>query len=118
MNCYARAVADLTELGKNLDLAIGPIRLKVNNKNLTYTYDNSFANNLNNTEYEKTMKKSLTKTNEIWNKSYEDKWKTSNLSSLIDKPDQYKSDELYEKGLTLKIMSLDLNTTEIVKNKK
>lgn len=71
MNCYARAVADLTELGKNLDLAIGPIRLKINNKNLTYTYDNSFANSLNNTEYEKTMKKSLTKTNEIWNKSYE-----------------------------------------------
>jgi hypothetical protein len=64
------------------------------------------------------MKKSLTNTNEIWNKSYEDKWKTSNLSTLIDKPVQGKSDELYEKGLTLKIMSLDLNTTEVCKNKK
>jgi len=40
------------------------------------------------------------------------------LSTLIDKPVQGKSDELYEKGLTLKIMSLDLNTTEVCKNKK
>ena len=63
MNCFARAVADLTELGKNLDLSIGPIRIKVNNKNLTYTYDKNFADNLNTTEYEKNMKKSVTKTN-------------------------------------------------------
>lgn len=118
MNCFARAVADLTELGKNLDLAIGPIKLKINNKNLTYTYDNSFASSLNTVDYEKNMKKSLTATNEIWNKSYEDKWKNSNLSGLVSKPEQSKSDELYEKGLTLKIMSLDLNTTELCKNKK
>ena len=92
--------------------------MKVNNKNLTYTFDNSFANSLNTVDYEKNMKKSLTKTNQIWNKSYEDKWNTSNLSGLIQKPEQNKSDELYEKGLTLKIMSLDLNTTEVAQNKK
>lgn len=118
MNCFARAVSDLTELGKNLDLVIGPIKLKINNKNLTYTYENSFSNSLNTVDYEKNMKKSLTSTNEIWNKSYEDKWKNSNLSGLVSKPEQLKSDELYEKGLTLKIMSLDLNTTEVCKNKK
>ena len=64
------------------------------------------------------MKKSLTKTNQIWNKSYEQKWGTSNLSQLVQKPEVSKADELYEKGLTLKIMSLDLNTTEVAKNKK
>ncbi len=37
--------------------------MKVNNKNLTYTFDNSFANSLNTVDYEKNMKKSLTKTN-------------------------------------------------------
>lgn len=71
MNCFARAVADLTELGKNLDLTIGPVKIKVNNKNLTYSYEKSFENGLNTVDYEKNMKKSLTKTNEIWNKSYE-----------------------------------------------
>ena len=82
----------MTELGKNLDLSVGPIKLKVNNKNLSYTYDNSFANSLNTVDYEKNMKKSLTNTNEIWNKSYEDKWSKSNLSGLIEKPEQGKSD--------------------------
>ena len=63
MSCYARAVVDLTELGKNLDLVIGPIKIKINNKNLTYTFDSSFSNSLNTVDYEKNMKKSLTKTN-------------------------------------------------------
>ena len=86
MNCFARAVIDLTELGKNLDLVIGPVKIKINNKNLAYTFDTSFCNNLNTVDYEKNMKKSLTKTNEIWNKSYGEKWNTSNLSGLIQKP--------------------------------
>jgi hypothetical protein len=37
--------------------------MKVNNKNLTYTYDKSFTSNLNTVDYEKNMKKSITKTN-------------------------------------------------------
>jgi hypothetical protein len=37
---------------------------------------------------------------------------------MIQKPDESKAGQLYEKGLTLKIMSLDLNTTEVAKNKK
>jgi len=32
-------------------LSVGPIKLKINNKNLTYTYDNSFANSLNTVDY-------------------------------------------------------------------
>jgi hypothetical protein len=63
MNCFSRAVSDLTELGKNLDLSIGPIRLKVNNKNLTYNYEGNFAKSLNSTDYEKNMKKSVKQTN-------------------------------------------------------
>ena len=51
MNCFARAIADLTELGKNLDISLGPIKLKVNNKNLSYTFDKSFASTLNTVDY-------------------------------------------------------------------
>jgi len=61
-------------LGKNLDISMGPIRVKINNKNMTYTFDNSFANSLNSTDYEKNMKKSLTNTKEHWEKSYDQKW--------------------------------------------
>jgi hypothetical protein len=46
-----------------MDLTIGPIKLKVNNKNLTYNFDKSFSDGLNTVDYEKNMKKSLTKTN-------------------------------------------------------
>jgi hypothetical protein len=34
------------------------------------------------------------------------------MSQLISKPDFNETNKLYEKGLALKIMSLDLNTTE------
>ena len=119
LNAFARAVGDLADLGKNMEIKIGVCTIKINNKSLTYTYDQNFAKSLNNTDYEKKMKKSLTNTKEHWGESYDQKWSNSNLSNLITKP---KADEVgtyYEKGLALKIMSLDLNTTEkSTKNKE
>ena len=56
---FAKAVADLTALGKTLDINLNIIKIKIVNRNLTYTFDNSFANQLNQTQYEKEMKKSL-----------------------------------------------------------
>ena len=58
------------------------------------------------------MKKSLTKTKDHWGETQEKKWANSTLSSLINKPDPGKVEEFHEKGLALKIMGLDLNTTE------
>ena len=69
MNTFAKAVADLTDLGKNMDIKIGVVSIKINNRNLTYTYEPNFAKNLNNTDYEKKMKKSLTKTKDHWGQS-------------------------------------------------
>jgi hypothetical protein len=111
LNAFAKAVGDLADLGKNMEIKIGVCTIKINNKNLTYTFEQNFANSLNNTEYEKKMKKSLTKTKELWGESYDQKWNNSNLSGLISKPDPNQVGTYYEKGLALKIMSLDLNTT-------
>ena len=111
LNTFARAVCDLIELGKSLDLCMGPCHIKINNRNMTYTYPNNFANNLNNTEYEKNMKKSIKETKSHWEEDYGKKWDNSNLSSLIKKPSLETTNTQYEKGLALKIMSLDLNTT-------
>lgn len=112
LNTFARAVCDLTELGKSLDITIGPCNIKINNRNMTYSYTNNFANQLNNTEYEKNLKKSLKETKQFWEEGYNDKWQKSNLSGMITKPSVEQTNTLYEKGLALKIMSLDLNTTE------
>ena len=58
------------------------------------------------------MKKSLKETNEFWKEGYNQKWEKSNLSSMISKPKISETQTIHEKGLALKIMSLDLNTTE------
>lgn len=64
------------------------------------------------------MKKSLKETKSFWTDSYNDKWNKSTLGSLIQKPETNNVSQVYEKGLGLKIMSLDFNSTEAVyKNK-
>ena len=64
------------------------------------------------------MKKSLKETKQFWTDSYNDKWNKSNLSSLIVKPESHQTSSIYEKGLGLKIMSLDFNSTEAVQKNK
>ena len=46
---FARAVTDLAELDKSLDIIIGPCKISFNNKHLTYKYDSNFESQLNNT---------------------------------------------------------------------
>ena len=87
LNSFARAVCDLTELGKSLDLVIGPCQIKINNRNLTSSFPGNFASQLNNTEYEKNLKKSLKDTKEHWGEGYDSKWQKSCLSSMISKPE-------------------------------
>lgn len=46
---FARAVGDLAELGKSMDIVIGPCTIKINNRHMTYTYGSNFENQLNHT---------------------------------------------------------------------
>ncbi|CAM6002425.1 unnamed protein product [Sphagnum balticum] len=112
LSSFAHAVGDLTELGKSLDFSIGVASIKIVNKHLTYSYSSNFAKQLNDIEYEKNLKKSLKETKAHWEEGYNDKWGKSGLSQLITKPSLDETNKLYEKGLALKIMSLDLNSTE------
>ena len=57
-----------------MDITIGVCRIKIVNRNLTYTYDRNFAESLNFTNYEKQMKKSLKETKSHWTDSYNQKW--------------------------------------------
>lgn len=114
LKAFARAVADLTALGKSLDIKLGVLRLRIVNRDLSYTYEPGFCSGLNATEYEKEMKKSLKETKSFWTDSYDEKWAKSSLGSIISKPESQGVSQIYEKGLGLKIMSLDFNTTEAV----
>ena len=53
LTAFAQGVKDLTSLGKNLDIKIGPIKIKIVNRNLTYNYEGNLASSLNVTPYEK-----------------------------------------------------------------
>lgn len=64
------------------------------------------------------MKKSLKETKSHWTDSYNQKWNQSTLGNLINKPKVEEISQIYEKGLGLKIMSLDFNTTQIVHKNK
>ena len=101
-----------------MEIKLNMLRIKIVNRSITYNYENSFAKGLNFTQYEKEMKKSLKETKSFWTDSYDQKWNTSNLGSLIQKPESNSVSQVYEKGLGLKIMSLDFNSTEAVHKNK
>jgi D-mannonate dehydratase len=112
IQAFIEAVANLTQLGYNLDINFGFCRVKINNRNLSYTFKQDFSSSLNQTAFESKIKKAEVSTASFWQTSMQQKWTASNLSQLFTQPDASKVQILSEKTLSLKIMSLDLNTTE------
>jgi hypothetical protein len=53
LNAFAKAVSDLTSLGKTMEISLNVLKIKIVNRNLTYTYNKQFAESLNQTSYEK-----------------------------------------------------------------
>ena len=58
------------------------------------------------------MRKSDTRTEELWSTTYQDKWASSRLNFLFKRPNSQEVKKNFEKTLALKIMSLDMNTAE------
>eukprot|EP00828_Plagiopyla_frontata_P040849 TRINITY_DN5651_c0_g1_i2.p3 TRINITY_DN5651_c0_g1~~TRINITY_DN5651_c0_g1_i2.p3 ORF type:complete len:158 (-),score=26.60 TRINITY_DN5651_c0_g1_i2:177-650(-) len=112
LDSFIAAVIDLTTLEYNLTIKFNFVNFFIENKNLKYNYEKLFIDQLNDKGYEKKMRKSDMICSEHWNSSYEQKWADSSLSQLLKKPDDKSVRTEYEKTLALKIMSLDLNTTE------
>jgi hypothetical protein len=112
INAFIEAVANLTQLGYNLDIDFGFARVKINNKNLTYNFTQNFSGSMNQVGFESKIKKAEVSTASHWENTHQDKWASSNLSSLYKQPDANKASTLSEKTLALKIMSLDMNSAE------
>jgi nucleoid DNA-binding protein len=112
IQAFIAAVWDLTQLGHDLAIDFGFCTVKVNDKNLSYTYKQDFVSNVNDTKFEHKIKKSEVPTDGFWKTNAKDKWAKSTLSGLYKQPDASKVQTLNEKTLALKIMSLDLNTAE------
>jgi nucleoid DNA-binding protein len=112
IQAFVEAVANLTQLGYNLDIDFGFGKVKINNKNLTCTFKQEFSGTLNQVGFESKIKKAEASTSSHWQTTIQDKWNNSNLSSLYKQPDSEKAHALSEKTLALKIMSLDMNSAE------
>jgi len=112
INAFVEAVCNLTQLGHSMDINFGFCRVKIVNRNLTYSYIKDFASGLNQTSFESKLKKSEANTSTFWQNTMQEKWATSNLSQLWKQPDANQVQSLSEKTLALKIMSLDLNSAE------
>jgi len=112
IQAFIEAVSNLTQLGHSLDIDFGFCRVKINNRNLTYTFKQDFSGSLNQTAFESKIKKAEVSTASFWQNSMQEKWTASNLSQLWSQPDAAKVQNLSEKTLALKIMSLDLNSAE------
>jgi len=112
IQAFIEAVANLTQLGHSLDINFGFCSVKIVNRNLTYSYVKNFSHGLNQTSFESKLKKSEVNTSTFWQSTMQEKWATSNLSQLWKQPDAEQVQNLSEKTLALKIMSLDLNSAE------
>ncbi|KAL4498427.1 hypothetical protein ABPG72_013233 [Tetrahymena utriculariae] len=111
-NAFIQAVSDLTTLGHGLNIDFGFVKVYVQDRDLRYSYNQNFANTLNNKNFEYRLRKSDTPTSEHWNTTYESKWAKSSLNTLLKRPNSNQVRNYYEKTLALKIMSLDLSTAE------
>lgn len=113
IQAFIEAASNLTQLGYTLEIDFGFCKVKVTNRNLSYNFKQDFGHTLNQTSFESKIKKAEVATSTFWQNTMQQKWSASNLSTLLKQPDPEKVQTLAEKTLALKIMSLDLNSTEV-----
>lgn len=112
LQAFTTAVVDLTRLGYDMSLDFGFCKINIVDKDLKYSYRQDFNHTLNHPTFETKIKKSVATTSSFWNTTYQEKWGQSTLSNLYQVPDTHKVLKMNDKTLALKILSLDMNTTE------
>lgn len=111
-DAFIKAVGDLIKLGQSLVIDFGFLKVRVVDKDMSYNFKPDFVDALNHTNFELKMRKSDLPTGDFWRTTIKQKWMNSTLSTMLKQPDADKTQVLTEKTLALKIMSLDLNTSE------
>lgn len=115
LTAITHAITDLTRLGKDLNLDFGFCKLRVNNKDLTYNFCGGLCNQLNTANFEGQLRKSDRETADFWKANAWQKFNKTELGTMLPKTDGTQERDQYQKTLALKIMSLDLNTTDQIK---
>jgi nucleoid DNA-binding protein len=107
-NALWRAIADLTQQGRTVHVQFNFAVLTFSNLDLSVRFNGSLASSVNSKDYEMKMRRSDAASADHWRTSYRQKWNSSILSSLWQKPDLGQVRTINEKTLALKIMSHDM----------
>ncbi|OMJ95451.1 hypothetical protein SteCoe_1219 [Stentor coeruleus] len=108
---FFAAVKDLTKLGRTLHIPFNFAVVVITNMSLQVQFNKEFSNHVNDKTYEYKMRRSDDPCKQFWTTTSQDKWKGSVLSRLYESPDSRNVNQLNEKTLALKILSLDLAST-------
>jgi hypothetical protein len=105
------AVKDLTKLGRNFELPFNFAVVIVRNMSLSVVFNQRFVQWVNDKMFEFKMRRSDQTCGQFWKTTTEEKWRRSALSRLYSTPDCNNVNQMNEKTLALKILSLDLAST-------
>ena len=100
------AIKELAKLGRTLYIKFDFAVMKIAHQTLEVHFSPRFSKSVNQKEYEKTMRKSDAPCVDFWRSS--NKWRQSALSTLWSRPNTQAIQEMNQKTLALKVMSLDL----------
>eukprot|EP00340_Litonotus_pictus_P006218 CAMPEP_0170516298 /NCGR_PEP_ID=MMETSP0209-20121228/2548_1 /TAXON_ID=665100 ORGANISM="Litonotus pictus, Strain P1" /NCGR_SAMPLE_ID=MMETSP0209 /ASSEMBLY_ACC=CAM_ASM_000301 /LENGTH=281 /DNA_ID=CAMNT_0010801119 /DNA_START=1 /DNA_END=843 /DNA_ORIENTATION=+ len=106
------AVYDLITMGKNISLKFGFVNIYFFDKNLTYTFAPEVSKTMSNIhETQKKVRRGITPVSQNWKDSAVNKWERSSLSTLLERPHTPLIKTVDNKVQMLKIMSLDMAST-------
>ena len=105
------AIKDLTKLGRVMHIPFNFAVIVINNMSLETRFNKDFSRGINDKSFEFKMRRSDNPCVKFWTTTSEDKWRTSALSKLYETPNPSGVNQMNEKTLALKILSLDLAST-------
>jgi len=81
-----KAMRDLTSQGRSLELRFNFAVISVVNRNMTVTFNPTFANRVNDKNYEFRMRKSDDTCKQLSTTTHGKRWKSSIMSTLMNRP--------------------------------
>ena len=110
-SAFINAIKDLVKAGRSLNIKWNFAVMTIKNMALEVRFSPKFDRTVKDKDYEKKMRRSDAACTEFWKTTGVDKWRQSALSSLWKPPDTQNVQQMNQKTLALKIMSLDLSSS-------
>jgi len=111
LEAFWAAVIDLVKQDVDINLNFGFARVVIDDRNLKVRFRSGFAGEIKGKDFETKMKRSVSPCSTFWKTSYNKSWRSSNLGTLLKKPESSITDAQEKKTLALKLMSMDMSSS-------